>query len=244
MPELDSVNLFESAAESIYHGFTLSIRRRMTSGFYFRLGYTYAKAIDNGQDALVAGRPATVQNSSNPNAERGLSTTDQRHRLAVSWVYEPRFFHRDRPVLRAIFNNWKLSGVLTAGSGRPVNAHTTGDANRDGNDGNDRLPGASRNSYTGPDYATTDLRLTRRLKANERWKLELLVESFNVFNRDNKRVDTTDDGFQSSAANFVVQDTQVNNHRYPAQFRVNNGFLQPNNAYAARQIQVSLRVTY
>ncbi|HEX6879752.1 MAG TPA: TonB-dependent receptor, partial [Terriglobales bacterium] len=244
IPQLDSVNVFESAAESVYHGFTLSVRRRMKAGFYFRLGYTYAKAIDNGQDALVAGRPATVQNSADPDSERGLSSTDQRQRFAVSWIYEPKFFHRDQPVLRALFNGWKLSSVTTIGSGRPVNAHTTGDSNRDGNDANDRLPGASRNSSIGPNYATTDLRLTRRLKATERWKLSLLVESFNLFNRENKRVDTTDDGFQSSAANFVLDDTLVNNHRYPAQFRLSNGFLRPNNAYAARQVQLSLRVSY
>ncbi|HEU5404298.1 MAG TPA: TonB-dependent receptor, partial [Terriglobales bacterium] len=117
VPQLDSVDVFESAAESIYHGFTLSVRRRMSRGFYFRLGYTYAKAIDNGQDALIAGSPAAVQNSADPNAERGLSSTDQRQRLSVSWVYEPRFFHRDRPVLKTIFNNWKLSSVTTIGSG-------------------------------------------------------------------------------------------------------------------------------
>ena len=96
----------------------------------------------------------------------------------------------------------------------------------------------------GPDYATTDLRLTRRLKATERWSLNLLVESFNVFNRDNKRVDVNDDGFLSSAGNFVLGDTTVNNHRYPAQFRLSSGFLQPNNAYAPRQVQVSIRVSY
>jgi hypothetical protein len=244
VPELDSVNVFESAAESIYHGFTLSVRRKMKNGFYFRLGYTYAKAIDNGQDALVAGRPATVQNAALPDGERGLSTTDQRQRLAVSWVYEPKLFHRDRPVLRAMFNGWKLSGITTVGSGRPVNAHVVGDSNRDGNDGNDRLPGARRNSAVGPDYSTTDVRLTRRLKATERWSLNLLVESFNVFNRENKRVDVTDDGFLSAAASFVLQDTAVNNHRYPAQFRTSNGFLQPNNAYSPRQVQISLRVSY
>jgi hypothetical protein len=244
VPELDSVNVFESAAESIYHGFTFSVRRKMRNGFYFRLGYTYAKAIDNGQDALVAGRPATVQNAALPDAERGLSTTDQRQRLAVSWVYEPKLFHRDRPVLRAVFNGWKLSGITTVGSGRPVNAHVVGDSNRDGNDGNDRLPGVRRNSAVGPDYSTTDVRLTRRLKATERWSLNLLVESFNVFNRENKRVDVTDDGFLSAAASFVLQDTAVNNHRYPAQFRTSNGFLQPNNAYSPRQVQISLRVSY
>src|SRR5262249_39172397 len=156
---------------------------------------------------------------------RGLSVTDQRHRFAFSWIYEPRFFHRDRPVLKVIFNDWKLSGVVTIGSGRPVNAHTTGEANRDGNDGNDRLPGVRRNSAIGPDYATTDMRLTRLLKGTERWKVHLVAESFNLFNRDNKRVDSTDDGFLSSAANFVTTDTLINNHRYPAQFRLSSGFL-------------------
>lgn len=244
VPQLDSVDLFESAAESIYHGFTLSVRRRMRNGFYFRLGYTYAKAIDNGQDALVAGRPATVQNSASPESERGLSSTDQRQRLSVSWIWEPKFFHRDQPVLRTIFNGWKLAAITTLGSGRPINAHVTGDANRDGNDGNDRLPGMQRNSAIGPDYATTDLRLTRRLRTSERWSLNLLFESFNVFNRGNKRVDITDDGFQSAAASFVLEESAIKNRRYPAQFRLNNGFLQPNNAYAPRQVQISLRVSY
>lgn len=244
IPQLDSVNVFESAAESIYHGLTISARRRMTRGFYFRLGYTFAKAIDNGQDALVAGRPATVQNAASPNDERGLSVTDQRHRFSFSWIYEPKFFHRDQPVLKAIFNDWKISGVVTVGSGRPVNAHTTGDANRDGNDANDRLPGVSRNSATGPDYATTDMRLARLIKGNDRWKVHLLVESFNLLNRDNQRVDVNDDGFLSSASNFVTADTLVNNHRYPAKFQVSGGFLKPNNAYAARQVQLALRVTF
>jgi hypothetical protein len=45
----------------VYHGATLSIRRRMTSGVYFMLSYTFAHAIDVGQDALVVGRPATVE---------------------------------------------------------------------------------------------------------------------------------------------------------------------------------------
>src|SRR5437667_11453863 len=63
LQQLGSVNVFESAASSVYHGGTISLKRQMTHGLYFRLGYTYAHAIDDGQDALVAVRPATVQNS-------------------------------------------------------------------------------------------------------------------------------------------------------------------------------------
>jgi hypothetical protein len=188
IPQLGAINVFESAASSIYHGFTLSIYRRMTSGIYFRLAYTYAKAIDDGQDALVAGQPATVQNSYAPAAERGASVTDQRNRLAFSWVAAPRPFDREHQFLGKIFNNWKMSGVVTYGSGRPVDAKITGDANGDDNSSNDRLPGARRNSFTGPDYATTDLRVIRRLLARDRLKIELIVESFNLLNRDNQRV--------------------------------------------------------
>ena len=50
------------------------------------LSYTFAHAIDDGQDALVAGRPATVQNSYAPNSEKGPSVTDQRQRFVFSFV--------------------------------------------------------------------------------------------------------------------------------------------------------------
>ena len=42
---------------------TVSLHKRMAGGMYFRQTYTRAHAIDNGQDALVAGAPATVQNA-------------------------------------------------------------------------------------------------------------------------------------------------------------------------------------
>jgi hypothetical protein len=244
LPQLDAVNVFESAASSIYHGLTLSVRRRMTNGLYFRSAYTWAKAIDDGQDALVVGRPATVQDAYNPQGERGLSTTDQRQRFVFSWIAEPRPFHRANPLLGKLFNQWTISGVVTAGSGRPVNAQVLGDANGDGNSGNDRLPGYRRNSFTGPDYTTTSLRLKRRVYLRERLRLDLLVESFNVLNHLNQRVDTTDDGFLSAAATFVAQARTINGHRYPAHYETNKSFLAPTNSYAPRQVQFSLRLTF
>ncbi len=82
--------------------------------------------------------------------------------------------------LSALFNDWKLSGVVTIGSGRPVDARVFGDPNQDGNTSNDRLPGYGRNAFLGPEYATTDLRLTRRLYVRPRLKLELVAEAFNA----------------------------------------------------------------
>ena len=244
IPQLGAINVFESAASSVYHAATLSIRRRMTSGVYFMLAYTFAHAVDDGQDALVAGRPATVQNSYVPSAERGRSVTDQRHRFVFSWVAAPKPFHRGHEWLGRMFNDWKLSGVATVGSGRPVNATVAGDANQDGNSTNDRLPGASRNSFLGPDYATTDMRLTRRLYAGDHLKLELVGESFNLLNRDNRRVQITEDGFQSNSARFIQTTKHLRINYFPAQYRVPASFLRATNAYAPRQVQIALRLIF
>lgn len=87
--QLGAIDQFESAASSVYNGLTVSLQKRMSRGLYFRLGYTWAHAIDDGQDALVAGQPATVQNSYAANSERGPSVTDQRNRLTIAAVDEP-----------------------------------------------------------------------------------------------------------------------------------------------------------
>jgi hypothetical protein len=244
VPQLGAINVFETASSSVYHGLTLSVRRQMTDGFYFRLAYTFAHAIDDGQDALVAGRPGTVQNSYATSAERASSVTDQRHRLAFSWVAAPKLFHRDQPLLGKIFNDWKLSGVLTIGSGRPVNARVDGDPNRDGNDFNDRLSGWGRNAFVGPDYATTDLRLTRRLYVHDRMKIDFIAESFNLFNRDNQRVQITDDGFQTNIGAFVQIDKQIGINSYPAHYEHPANFLKATDAYAPRQVQLALKFIF
>jgi hypothetical protein len=242
--QLGAIDEFQSAASSVYNGGTLSIDRRMARGTYFRLEYTYAHSIDDGQDALVASQPATVQNSYNPNAERGPSVTDQRHRISAAFSSEPRFFHRGHEFLGHFFNDWKLSSLFTYGSGRPVNATVAGDPNQDGNYDNDRLPGYSRNGFLGPDYATTDLRLTRIFHIGERYKLNLIAESFNLFNRDNQQVTVTSNGLIVNATTFVQSYTTVGNNAYPAYYQQPADFLKPNSAYAPRQIQLALKFIY
>jgi len=244
IPQLGAIDVFESAASSVYNGMTVSIHRQMTSGLYFRVAYTFAKAIDDGQDALVAGVPAVVQNSYDTAAERGLSVTDQRHRLMFAWIADPKPFGREQPLMAKAFNDWKMSGVLTFGSGRPENVMVSGDPNQDGNDTNDRLPGVGRDSFTGPDYATTDARLTRRLFVSERVKLDLVIESFNLLNRDNKRVLITEDGMESDSAYFEKISSELGVNYYPGHFQIPSNPLKPTNAYAARQVQLALKMVY
>jgi hypothetical protein len=242
--QLGSIDEFQSAASSVYNGATLSINRRMSHGTYLRLSYTYARAIDDGQDALVAGEPAAVQNSYNPNGERGPSVTDQRNRFVAAFSVEPRPFHREHQFLGDVLNDWKISSIVTAGSGRPVNATVTGDPNQDGNYDNDRLPGYSRNAFTGPDYASTDLRLVRKIVVARGYRVEFTADSFNLFNRDNQRVEITSSGLTVEATTFTQYTTYVNGVPYPAYYQQPQDFLKPNAAFAPRQIQLGLKLIF
>ncbi|MGA2695822.1 MAG: carboxypeptidase regulatory-like domain-containing protein [Terriglobales bacterium] len=244
IPQLGAIDVFESAASSVYHGATLSIHRQMSNGLYFRLAYTYAHAIDDGQDALVAGEPATVQNSYAPNAEKGNSVTDQRQRFVFSWIGEPNPFGRSMPFLSTLFDDWKYSGVITIGSGRPVNVSVSGDPNQDSNGTNDRIPGASRNSFLGPDYATADMRLARSFLLGDHLKLELLAEAFNALNRDNQRVNITEGGLETTSTSFVKTFTQLGLNYYPGHYQVPANPIQATNAFAPREIQFGVKLVY
>lgn len=193
----------------------------------------------------MAGRAVTVQNSYSTSSERGPSVTDQRNRLSVSWVAEPRSFGRGQEFLGKMFNDWKLSGVMTYGSGRPAEARVSGDPNRDDNSSNDRLAGYGRNAFLGPDYATMDLRLTRKIHVTERVRLELTAESFNLFNRDNQRYGLSDDGFLNGAGQFVPLDRNPGGQLpYPAYYQRPTNFMRATSAYAPRQVQLALRLAF
>jgi len=228
----------------VYHGLTVSLNKRMSRGMYFRLSYTWAHAIDDGQDALVAGQPATVQNSYAANSERGPSVTDQRNRLTVAMIEEPHLFDSGHGILAAVFNHWKISGVLTYGSGRPVNATVSGDPNQDGDTSNDRLAGYGRNAFLGPDYATMDLRLVRKIKLHGHYHLELSGDSYNLFNRDNQRYAISDSGFYDAAGQFVKYAQYAGGTYYPAYYQQPANFMKTTSAYAPRQLQLSMRLNF
>src|SRR5579862_3872255 len=240
--QLGAIDQFESAASSVYHGATVSLHKRMAGGLYFRLAYTWAHAVDTGQDALVAGSPPTVQNSYSTKSEKGPSVTDQRHRLSISAIEEPHPF--EKGALGTIFNHWKISGIMAYGSGRPVNATVSGDPNQDGNTSNDRLPKYGRNGLLGPDYASMDLRLGRKVNFGPHYHLELNAESFNLFNRDNKRYGLMDNGFYNSAGQFVKYTQQAGAAYYPAYYQQSASFMKLTNSFAPRQMQLSMRLNF
>jgi hypothetical protein len=89
-------------------------------------------------------------------------------------------------------------------------------------------------------YATTDLRLTRRLYLRPRVKVELVGEVFNALNRDNRRVTITDNGFTNTATDFIQFDKAIGIRYFPAYYQRPANLTRATSAYAPRQIQFAL----
>ncbi len=184
------VSLFESAANSLYHGLAIQATQRFSHGFQFIAAYAFSKAKDDRPDqtTVVVGADDAkiVQNQINPSEDYARSDVDLRHRLAFSPVYETgRFTRSENRVLRALLSDYVISSIMQLQSGLPYSAVVSGDPNNDGNFSNDRLPGTRRNQFTTPAVYQFDLRLTRMIRTSETTRVRLIVEGFNIFNHPN-----------------------------------------------------------
>jgi hypothetical protein len=169
---------FESSFDTYYNGFTVAMNRRLTNRFGFLASYTFSKAIDNFID--IRTDLQEVQDPLRPRDERGLSLQDVRSRFVFSGIWE--LSYTKNPLLR----DFSISTILNLNSGRPFNLLTGQDLNMNGdNPPGDRPLGIGRNTGITPGYANLDIRLTRTVAVNERFRFQGFVEAFNLFNRVN-----------------------------------------------------------
>jgi len=157
----------------------VSLNRRFRNWAGLRVTYTFSKAIDDTGAAFFF----TPQNNFDLRDDRGLSDNDQRHVLAVSGTLSvPEI--RSESMWRPVVQGFQLGYLFRYGSRLPFNILTGGDRNFDTNV-NDRPVGVGRNTGDGFDFASFDLRLSRRFRFSDRLGLEVIAEGFNVMNRSN-----------------------------------------------------------
>jgi hypothetical protein len=188
------ISLFESTANSIYHGLVLQLNKRFSRNFQFLVSYTYSKAIDDTPDAtsvvaFSSGDDAKqVQDPFNLRDDRGISYTDFTHRFVWSGIWDLAYARKvENRFVRAILDGWSVSGILTAQSAPAYSAIVNVDLNNDTNRVTDRVPGVGRNTFRGFDFVGFDPRVTRDIRLGEQAKLQLIFEAFNLFNHVNFR---------------------------------------------------------
>ncbi len=177
-PLLGQQLLFESAANSFYHGLYIQSTRRYREHLTFDVHYTFSKSIDETNDINFL-----PNDSLNAKADRGLSTFDQRHRFVGSAVLEGGTqWHAGWT--RNVLSGFVLAPIVTVTSGRPFNVVTGQDLN------SQRPVGAGRNIGQGPAFASFDCRISRSFRlsrTSESRRLEVIAEGFNILNHTNFR---------------------------------------------------------
>jgi hypothetical protein len=181
-PNWGNIGRFESSGTSNYDGMVVAFNKRAARWANVRVSYTLSKTIDDAGNFFFS----TVQNNFDIRDDRGLSDNDQRHRLVVSGSIEAPQEGKSEGFQRAL-RGFQFGYIFTYASRLPFNVLLGQDRNLDSNN-NDRPIGVGRNTGRGFDYASLDLRVSRRFKLTERVDLQLLAEGFNVLNRANLAV--------------------------------------------------------
>ena len=122
-----------------------------------------------------------------------------RHSASTCVIWEPQWKLHDWA--GRVANGWMISGVGTFRSGLPYTMRTSGSLAKEfdttgaaivalapgmnGYGGDSRVYGVGRNTYRYPATWKADMRLGKRFNLGEMRQLELLAESFNLFNHQN-----------------------------------------------------------
>jgi hypothetical protein len=164
--------------DSQYDGLLVNVNKRLTKNFSYGISYTWSKSIDNGPNPSFVLIP---QDSQDFRAERALSSDDVRNRLVLNaTVTTPKTWN--------MFARDFLVGMITTiQSPQRFTKFAGFDANGDIFGNNDRVGIDPRNTFTGDNFRTVDLRLARTFRFREKNSLELIAEAFNLSNTLNIR---------------------------------------------------------
>ena len=209
-----NVNVFASDNRSSYNGLMLHLQGNMRR-FNLVANYTLSKAQTwgcvlgelfdyvDGVCQVPAGFPNAGQLDAFGPGDYGPSGEDVRHRFVLAGtVHLPGGF--------------ELSTINQFESARPITVTTADNSGRISislNNGPDVY--TSLDEFRGTPYIQSDLRVTRPIKINERWRVDPFIEFFNLFNRNNP------------GANFAVNIAQVPGAQFDANGAV-NGICNPN----------------
>ena len=205
-PGYEQITQIMSRANSTYEAGTVRLSRAAHAGLSFHLLYTYAHAMDWNPNESSQVLRASVLDPSDFQEEYGTSDLDMRHSASGLVLWQTPWKLTGR--LGALANGWSLAGTGHYRSGLPYTMRTAGSIPEEfltsggviaglgpgmnGYGGDNRVYGIGRNTYRYPDTWKADVRLVKRLAVPHVGELELMAESFNLFNHQNvTEIETT-----------------------------------------------------
>lgn len=194
----DRVVNLESSVKFFYDGLLLLMERRFANRFGFRAAYTLSKAYNYANDDQIPFSNGPID-SNNLQLEYGLTPNDQRHRFTFAGTIEMPFGFRLSPIL-TLASGVPMDIILPNGQSRipQLQRNAGGRLFKNAAELNtfltqynasrpvtERLPLAPDNARFNDNFSSLDLRLSKVFTFKERFRLEPIVEVFNVFNTTN-----------------------------------------------------------
>ncbi len=198
-PNYQQITELISRANSTYEAAMLRVSRYSRRGLSFHARYTYGHAMDwnPNESAQVTG--SNLLDPTDFRQEYGTSNLDIRHSASAMVIWESPW--KLNHIEGRLANGWMLSGIGQFRSGLPYTMRTAGSIPREfeasgaaiiglgpgmnGSGGDNRVYGVGRNTYRYPFTWKADVRLGRKFNLGPMRQLELLAESFNLFNHQN-----------------------------------------------------------
>lgn len=206
-----AVNAQVSDGNSSYNAMNVELKRRFANNFTFQTSYTWSHSIDDSSDLQTL---LIAQDANRFNLEKANSLFDQRHRFVFSGVLtSPTGWRKADSGWKRFMADFTVAPIIEISSGRPFNIITNTDTNNDQSSQTDRpsvladgtlcVPGRpgctplitdgrfsignlGRNRGLTHAFASVDMRLSRAFHFGERFRIDVIAEGFNLFNRFNE----------------------------------------------------------
>jgi Carboxypeptidase regulatory-like domain/TonB-dependent Receptor Plug Domain len=117
-PGYGGITYYDNAGLANYNALQVAVNRRFIRGLQFGVAYTYSKAMDyadGDRDGVSTYRPYRIWNY-------GRALFDQTHVMVINYTWDlPRATRLwDNKAVKALFDNWQLSGITAFASGAPA----------------------------------------------------------------------------------------------------------------------------
>jgi hypothetical protein len=198
MRNYQQISEVASSANSTYEALQVRLLRSASHGVTVRAHYTWGQAWDWNPDETSAVTGSSIFDPANLALENGRSDLDVRHSLS-GWVnWDAMWKHTNE---KWWARGWRASVVGSYRSGLPFTMRTASSLpqfstttgatiiglgpSMNGYGGDSRVYGVGRNTFRYPGTWKADVRLGRLIALGRSRELELLAESFNLFNHQN-----------------------------------------------------------
>jgi hypothetical protein len=195
----DRVVNIESSVKTKYDGLLVSVEKRYSRRTQFRASYTLSKAFNYANDDQIPFASGPLD-SNNLRLDYGPTPNDQRHRFALSGAFDLPGGFQLAPIW-TIASGVPMDILLPDGSTRiPVLQRNAGgrvfhtgaelndflrQVNAGGGVNGQLLPLVRDDARFNDSFNSFDLRVTKSFRLGERFRLDPIVEVFNLFNVTN-----------------------------------------------------------